>query len=117
MVAILQLPKNSMRGPFVRVVVALACTAAFLLQVVTSEEDTRVQDVGKRADKLTAAAFSLEEKIDARLDPKRIRKAGSLKARVDALAGIGTLLQSFPESPFLNNNIFIINQNIHIAPQ
>jgi hypothetical protein len=72
-----------MRGrlPFI---VALA-TAAFLLQVVTAKEDTRLQDVASRADKLTAEAANLEEKIDERINPKRIQKAGSLRARVEAL--------------------------------
>jgi len=73
-----------MRGPFIGVVVALA-SAAFLLQVA-AQEDTRAREVANRIDKLVTKAFGLDQKIDARIDPERIKRAGSLRNRVDEIS-------------------------------
>nr|ABB71124.1 extracellular hemoglobin linker L4 subunit precursor [Lumbricus terrestris] len=76
-----------MRGPFIGVVVVVLAAVACLLQVdAAAEEDNRARDISERIDKLTAEAFKLGRNLDARLDPIRIKKAGTLKARVDAIA-------------------------------
>jgi hypothetical protein len=75
-----------MRGPFIGIVVVLAAVACLLQVDAAAEEDNQAKEISERIDKLTAEAFKVGRNIYARLDPKRIKKAGSLKARVDAIA-------------------------------
>lgn len=65
----------------------MVLAAAGSLLQVAAKEDTRVEEIVTRLGKLTGEVFSLEQKIDTIIDPKRMQRGLSLRARVDALAG------------------------------
>jgi hypothetical protein len=71
-----------MRGLFI----VVSAAVAFLIQVSADKTDKRAEKITTRIDKLMIRASSIDQQLNERLDPDRLRRGRSLKVRVDALA-------------------------------
>lgn len=73
-------------------VAAIALLVAAAVCVASDDHSAEFEKLDDQVDRLTARLHGLVAKIDARVDPARVKKAHSLEERVVRLEGRGSKL-------------------------